>query len=96
MFGILAKEIRTPSRRDHPEMDTSAVLNDDEHRKFQMLIGILNWIVSIGRFDVARNILTSTIHVLSRKDIWIEALQDFFSRTGTIDHRCRFAGSIFE
>ena len=27
--------------------------SDDEHRKFQMLIGMLNWVVTIGRFDVA-------------------------------------------
>ena len=31
----------------------SEILSDDEHRKFQMLLGMLNWIVSIGRFDVA-------------------------------------------
>jgi hypothetical protein len=62
MFGILT-EIRTPSRRDHPDGLTSAVLNDDEHRKFQMLIVRSTWIVSISkRFDVAYvNILTSTI-----------------------------------
>jgi hypothetical protein len=29
------------------------LLSEDEHRKFQMLIGMLNWIVTIGRFDVA-------------------------------------------
>jgi hypothetical protein len=53
MFGILTKKSVPLPGGDHPEMDTSAVLNDDEHRKFQMLIGMLNWIVSIGRFDVA-------------------------------------------
>jgi hypothetical protein len=29
------------------------MLSDDNHRKFQMLIGMLVWIVTIGRFDVA-------------------------------------------
>jgi hypothetical protein len=34
-------------------MDTTALLNDDEHRKYQMLLGMLNWVVTIGRFDIA-------------------------------------------
>ena len=38
---------------DHPETDDSEVLHDDDHRKFQMLIGILNWVVTVGRLDVA-------------------------------------------
>jgi hypothetical protein len=41
MFGILAKQSVPLPGRDHPEMVTSAVLNDDEHRKFQILIGML-------------------------------------------------------
>lgn len=38
---------------DHPEEDTSTPLNDEFHRKYQMLIGILNWVVCLGRVDVA-------------------------------------------
>ena len=37
---------------DHPELDTSEFLDDDGHRHYQMLIGMLNWIVGIGRFDI--------------------------------------------
>ena len=39
-------------------MDTSALLNDDEHWKYQMLLGMLNWVVTIGRFDVAHATLS--------------------------------------
>ena len=38
---------------DHPELDESEVLGDDDHTKYQMLIGMLNWIVTIGRIDIA-------------------------------------------
>ena len=38
---------------DHPEEDTSELLDDDGHKKYMMLIGMLNWIVCIGRMDVA-------------------------------------------
>ena len=38
---------------DHPEEDASALLDEVEHQRYQMLIGMLNWIVCIGRIDVA-------------------------------------------
>jgi hypothetical protein len=78
MFGVLTKKYVPLPAKDHPEMDTSAVLNDDEHRKFQMLIGMLNWIVSIGRFDIAH--ATSSLARFSscpRKGHMDRALQVF-------------------
>jgi len=55
MFGVQQPKSKTPmSANDHPELDDSTLLtSDDEHRKFQMLIGMLNWVVTIWRFDVA-------------------------------------------
>ena len=38
---------------DHPEEDASETLDDKGHQRYQMLIGMLNWIVCIGRMDVA-------------------------------------------
>jgi len=38
---------------DHPEEDASELLDDAGHQRYQMLIGMLNWIVCIGRMDVA-------------------------------------------
>lgn len=38
---------------DHPEEDASATLDDKGHQLYQMLIGMLNWIVCLGRMDVA-------------------------------------------
>ena len=37
---------------DHPELDTSEELNPEGVKKYQSIIGALQWIVSIGRFDV--------------------------------------------
>ena len=37
---------------DHPEKDSSEVLDDNGHRTYQMLIGMLTWICCIGRMDV--------------------------------------------
>ena len=38
---------------DHPEEDTSELLDDKDHQQYQMLIGMLNWFVCIGIMDVA-------------------------------------------
>ena len=63
---------------DHLEEDSCALLNDDEHRKNQMLIGILNWIVEIGRMDVAFAIVSlSRFTVAPRKGYWDIAIQIF-------------------
>ena len=37
----------------HPEEDSSPLLNDAGHQQYQMLTGMSNWIVCIGRIDVA-------------------------------------------
>eukprot|EP00957_Ditylum_brightwellii_P090773 6912662-Ditylum_brightwellii.AAC.1 len=41
---------------DHPEMDNSEVLNGSDHQKYQILLGMLNWIVIIGRLDIAYDV----------------------------------------
>jgi hypothetical protein len=52
-FGMPPKQSTPLPQDDHPELDTSPLLNDIQHKKYQMLIGMLNWIVGIGRFDIA-------------------------------------------
>jgi hypothetical protein len=54
LFGKPLSKKDTPMvDSDHPEEDASEPLNDEGHRHYQMLIGMLNWIVCIGRMDVA-------------------------------------------
>jgi hypothetical protein len=38
---------------DHPELDDSPLLNNDKHQKYQIIIRMLNWVITIGRLDVA-------------------------------------------
>ena len=44
---------------DHPELDTSELCDDNQTKQFQTLIGQLEWLISLGRFDIA-------VHVMSR------------------------------
>jgi hypothetical protein len=46
-----------------PELDTSEPCNDDEATYFQNLIGILRWIVELGRIDIAFEVSTLSQHL---------------------------------
>ena len=43
---------------DHPELDTSELCDDHQTKHFQTLIGQLQWLISLARFDIA-------VHVMS-------------------------------
>jgi len=43
---------------DHPELDTSDELGPSDIRIFQTLIGVLQWTVSLGRWDIAAAVMT--------------------------------------
>jgi hypothetical protein len=46
-------EQETPMREnDHPELDESPVLDDQRATLYRAIIGSLNWMVTLGRFDV--------------------------------------------
>ena len=49
----IQKSIKPMETNDHPEIYVSNVLNEDMHRKYQMLIGLLNWLVTIGIIDIS-------------------------------------------
>ena len=41
------------SESAHPELDDSELLNSEDHSKFRSLIRCTNWLVTLGRFDIA-------------------------------------------
>ena len=43
---------------DHPELDQSELLDAEGVQKYQSLIGTLQWIISIGRFDIQTAVMT--------------------------------------
>ena len=48
-----------PNKTDwHPELDTSLPLNDFYRNKYQQLVGIGIWIITIGRVDVTFAVIT--------------------------------------
>ena len=59
MFNEKPRKSRPPLEGgDHPELDTSELCDDHHTKQFQTLIGQLQWLISLGRFDIA-------VHVMS-------------------------------
>ena len=46
---------------DHPELDTSVFLNEDDTIKYQVMIGQLQWLISGGRFDIQTPTMTMSV-----------------------------------
>jgi Reverse transcriptase (RNA-dependent DNA polymerase) len=43
---------------DHPELDTSELYTTEHIAQYQSMIGALQWIVTIGRFDIITAVMT--------------------------------------
>jgi len=52
-FGTLGKKKSPMATKDHPEDDRSAPLNAAGTRQFQKLTGIAQWLIQLGRYDIA-------------------------------------------
>jgi hypothetical protein len=60
MFGSRPSTKHTSPlmKNDHPELDMSNLLDDDRIGQYQPLIGILQWMITLGRFDVGTAVMT--------------------------------------
>jgi hypothetical protein len=59
MYGRKPKENISPLEKgDHPEIDDSEVLNQDDIRQYQKIIDCFQWAVSLGRFDIQTATMT--------------------------------------
>ena len=43
---------------DHPELDISELCDDHQTKQFQTLIGQFQWLISLGPFDIAVNVMS--------------------------------------
>jgi len=43
---------------DHPELDASELLNEDDQKMCQSLIGALQWAIQISHFDIQTSVMT--------------------------------------
>ena len=52
MVGTLREEKTPAVTGDHPEQDESMLLDNEQHRLYQQLIGMGQWLVTLGRPDI--------------------------------------------
>ena len=59
IYGKWPKPAHSPLvQNDHPELDTSELLNEDDQKIYQSLIGALQWVIQIGRFDITTAVMS--------------------------------------
>ena len=59
MFKEKPRKSRPPLEGgDHPELDTSELCDDHQTKQFQRLIGQLQWLISLGCFDIADHVMS--------------------------------------
>ena len=69
------KVYKTPlDKNDHPELDTSEILEGDMAAKYLTMVSQLQWLVTLGRFDVHAQVATmSRFRAVLGKDIWTDS-----------------------
>ena len=59
IFGEKPRKYKSPLEKgDHPELDMSPLLKGDEVKIYQSLIGALQWVIQIGRWDITTAVMT--------------------------------------
>jgi Reverse transcriptase (RNA-dependent DNA polymerase) len=59
LFGKQPKQYAAPLEGgDHPELDDSELLEIKDIKVYQSLIGALQWVIQIGRFDITTHVMT--------------------------------------
>jgi hypothetical protein len=79
IFGCKPKEYTSPLEKgDHPEIDTSAELDHNGIKKYQTMIGCLQWAVSLGRFDIQTSTMTMSRFRVAPREGHLERLKRMY------------------
>ena len=64
-----SKDLKTPfEKNDHPELNTSEILEGQEVNHFLTMVGQLQWLITLGRFDIQAQVITmSRVRAQPRK-----------------------------
>ena len=85
-------------RGDHPDLDSSEELDIDWTKRYQSLIGALQWAISIGRFDIHTAVMTMSKFRIAPREGHLNRVKRIFGylsrfkegairfRTGTPDY----------
>ena len=76
MFGKKPTEYSSPIvDKDHPELDTTPELDENGIKQYQSLIGALQWLVTLGRFDILIAVSTMSSYRIAPREGHLERLK---------------------
>ena len=75
---------------DHPELDTSPELSDEGLKKYQSMIGSLQWAISLGRFDIATAVMTMSSFRASPREGHLDRLKRMYGYLSKMHHAIIF------
>ena len=86
------KGYKTPlDKNDQPELDTSETLEGDMAAKYLTMVGQLQWLVTLGRFDIHAQVATMSRFRATPRQGHMERLKRIYSYTiRTKDYAIRF------
>lgn len=76
---LLAKATAPMSKGYRPEIDMSEELGEDESSYYQSLIGVLRWIVELGRVDICTEVSMMSSHLALPRQGHLKELFHIFS-----------------
>ena len=78
--GKLPTKAKTPLSADYkPELDTTPELDPEDAAYFQSLIGILRWMVELGRVDICLEVSAMSSHLALPREGHLEQLYHIFA-----------------
>ena len=91
MFQKKPKVASSPlEKNDHPEMDDTPIAAELDQKKYMSMIGSLQWVTQLGRFDVATPTMTMSRFRVEAREGHLERLKRIYGYLrGTADHAIR-------
>ena len=62
-------------RNDHPELDDGPLLDEEGIRRYQSLIGTLQWTITLGRFDIGTAVMTMSSYRTAPREGHLERVK---------------------
>ena len=79
------------TKNDHPELDTSEILEGDMASKYLTMVGHLQWLVTLGRFDIHAQVATMSRFRAAPRQGHMDRLKRIYSYAiRTKDYAIRF------
>ena len=87
-----SKGLKTPlEKNDHPELDTSDILQGQEINHYLTMVGQLQWVITLGRFDIQALVITMSRFRAQPRKGHLERLKRIYAYViRTKDYAIRF------